>query len=68
MQVNFLLSEKAAITIIEAQIEGIRAHWKEVAEKALLSKVDKGMLWRRRLLNPYAFEGAAAKIAAMDGD
>lgn len=65
---HFLLSEKAAIGIIEAQIEGIRAYWAEVTEEGSLSDVDKGVLWRRRFLNPYAFEAAPPSIAAMDRD
>ncbi|MEJ2125198.1 MAG: HipA domain-containing protein [Alphaproteobacteria bacterium] len=65
---HFLLSKKAAIEIVAAQIEGIRAHWAEVAEEASLSDVDKGVLWRRRFLNPYAFQAAPADIAAMDRD
>lgn len=65
---QFLLKESEAVAIAEAQIEGIRAHWPEVAELAALSEVDKGTLWRRRLLNPYAFEGAPASIVALDRD
>ena len=65
---HFLLSEKAAIEIIEAQIEGIRSHWAAIAEEATLSEVDTGTLWRRRFLNPYAFEGAPSGIAAMQRD
>ena len=63
---HFLLSEKAAIEIIEAQIEGIRSHWAAMAEEASLSEVDTGTLWRRRFLNPYAFEGAPSGIAVME--
>lgn len=65
---QFLLNVKAAIEIVEARIEGIRAHWAEVTEEASLSEVEKGVLWRRRFLNPYAFEGAPAGILAMDRD
>ena len=65
---HFQLKEKEAIDLIVAQIEGIRAHWPEVAEAASLTEVDKGVLWRRRFLNPYAFEGAPEGIAAMDCD
>lgn len=65
---QFLLNVKSAIEIVEARIEGIRAHWAEVTEEASLSEVEKGVLWRRRFLNPYAFEGAPAGILAMDRD
>ncbi len=65
---QFLLNVKSAIEIVEARIEGIRAHWAEVTEEASLSEVEKGVLWRRRFLNPYSFEGAPAGILAMDRD
>lgn len=64
----FQLKAKDAIDLIAAQIEGIRAHWPEVADAASLTEIDKGVLWRRRFLNPYAFEGAPEGIAALDRD
>ncbi len=65
---HFLLTAKAAHDIVVAQIEAIRAHWRDVADAAALTRIDKEMLWRRRLLNPYAFDGAPAAIAALDRD
>jgi serine/threonine-protein kinase HipA len=65
---QFLLKEKDAIGIVTAQVEGIRAYWPEVAQQAALTEIDKGVLWRRRLLNPYAFQDAPAAIAVMDRD
>jgi serine/threonine-protein kinase HipA len=65
---QFLLKEKDAIDIIAAQIEDIRTHWPEVANKAALTEIDEGVLWRRRFLNRYAFEDAPSAIAAMDRD
>ena len=62
---QFLLSEKAAIDIIQRQIEGIREHWDAVCEEASLSEVDRRVLRSGPFLNPYAFEGAPATIAAM---
>ena len=63
---HFLLREKAASELIEAQIEGIHAHWQQTAEAASLSELDKGTLWRRQFLNPYAFEGAPSGLAALE--
>lgn len=65
---RFLLKEKDALDIIAVQIEGIRMHWPEVTQEAALTEIDKGVLWRRRFLNPYAFEDAPPAIAAMDRD
>lgn len=65
---HFLLTAKAAQDIVAAQIEGIRTHWRDTADGAALTKIDKEALWRRRLLNPYAFDGAPAAIAALDRD
>jgi serine/threonine-protein kinase HipA len=63
---QFLLAEKAASEIIEAQIVGVREHFKDVSEEATLSAVDRSVLWGRVFLNPYVFEGAPAKLAAME--
>jgi serine/threonine-protein kinase HipA len=65
---HFQLKAKDAMDLIAAQIEGIRAHWQDAADAASLSEVDRGVLWRRRFLNPYAFEGAPEGIAALDRD
>ena len=63
---QFLLAEKAAFEIIEAQIAGIREHFEDVSEEASLSAVDRSVLWGRVFLNPYVFEGAPAKLAALE--
>ncbi len=65
---HFQFDEPAAIGLMAAQIEGIRAHWAEVAKAAALSEVDERSLWRRRLLNSYAFEGAPDALAKWDRD
>ena len=62
---QFLLSEKAATTMIERQIEGVRAHWPATCEDASLSQIDRGILWGGAFLNPYVFDGAPAGLAAM---
>lgn len=64
---HFLLKEKEAIDLIVSQVEGFCSHWPAVADMAALSKIDKGTLWRRRFLNPYAFEGAPDAVAALEG-
>ena len=62
---QFLLSEKAATTIIERQIEGIRDHWVATCEEALLSEIDQGVLRGGAFLNPYVFDGAPDVVAAL---
>ena len=62
---HFLLSEKQAIEMIEAQMRIIAAHWSEVCAEADLSEVDRNLFWGRQFLNPYAFydlEGDAASL------
>lgn len=63
---HFLLSEQTAMALIEEQIESIRASWAELCEEAALSEVDKGMMWGRQFLNPYAFEDAPQKLATLE--
>lgn len=62
---QFLLSDKAAIEIIQTQIEGIRTHWDAVCEEASLSEVDRRVLRAGPFLNAYAFEDAPAALAGM---
>lgn len=62
---HFLLSEKQAIEMIEAQMRIIAAHWSEVCTEANLSEVDRNLFWGRQFLNPYAFydlEGRAVSL------
>jgi serine/threonine-protein kinase HipA len=51
------LTEPEARTIIDEQIEVIRASWDDVSELAKLTKVEKDGFWERQYLNPYATEG-----------
>ncbi|WP_334150397.1 type II toxin-antitoxin system HipA family toxin [Hyphomicrobium sp.] len=62
---HFLLSEKAALELIERQVVTIRASWLELAEEAALTEIDRGLMWGRQFLNPYAFEDAPEKLAAL---
>lgn len=62
---HFLLTEKVAAELIEQQIVAIGANWAEIADEASLTEIDKGVMWKRQFLNPYAFEGAPDKLAAL---
>jgi len=53
---HFLLSEEDAKEISGYFEFVIRDYWDEVCEEALLSKIDKKLLWGRRFLNPFSFE------------
>lgn len=54
---HFLLSEGEAIQIVEKQIICIEENWPSVCDEASLSEVDRNMLWRNQVLNPFVFEG-----------
>ena len=64
--VHFLLSEKAAIELIERQVVDMRAHWAEICDQAELSEIDKGLMWGRQFLNPYVFEDAPDALAGLE--
>jgi len=59
---QFLLGEKAAIGIINNQIETININWGDICEEAKLTEVDRNFFWQRQFLNPFVFEGAPAAI------
>src|SRR4029078_8604461 len=61
----FLLAEGDALELARHQIATVRARWDAVCEEADLSEVDRNLLWRRQFLNPFAFEGAPARIAEL---
>ena len=50
----FLLSENDARTIVEHQLNAIRAFWREVCDEAGLGEIDRRLLWGRQFLNPFA--------------
>ena len=54
---QFLLSEKEAVEIIVNQLTCIRQNWTIVCDEAMMSEVDRNLLWGNQVLNPYAFEG-----------
>lgn len=54
---HFLLHEAEAVRIIEGHIRCIEENWSKVCEEADLSEIDRNMMWRNQVLNPFAFEG-----------
>jgi serine/threonine-protein kinase HipA len=54
---HFLLQEEEAVRIVEGQIECIEENWSEVCDEAALAEVDRNLLWRNQVFNPFAFEG-----------
>jgi serine/threonine-protein kinase HipA len=56
---TYLLSRSEAEDIIEYQVDTIRSEWDEAADVARLTSVERGRLWGRQILNPYALEDAA---------
>jgi serine/threonine-protein kinase HipA len=65
--VNFQLSEAEADELIQAQVEANRAHREAVCDEARLTTVDRAAMWRRQVLNPYAFEGLPQRLAGLAG-
>ena len=61
----FLLSDGEAIHIAATQIKTIKDQWLDVCSEAQLSEVDRGLLWRRQFLNPFAFIDAPQAIATL---
>lgn len=54
---TYMLPEIEARELIDHQVEVIERAWNEVAERARMTEVERSFFWRRRFLNPYAFEG-----------
>jgi len=53
---HFLLSRGEAVAIVEDQATSIIENWDTVCDEAALSAADRGLLWGRQFLNPFAFE------------
>jgi serine/threonine-protein kinase HipA len=53
---HFLLKQEDAVRIIESQVRCIEENWEEVCNEAALSEIDRSLLRRNQVLNPYAFE------------
>ena len=62
---NFLLSMDEADALIQSQVETIRSSWDEVCQEADLTEIDRASMWRRQILNPYAFEGLPPHLTAL---
>jgi serine/threonine-protein kinase HipA len=64
----FQLSAEAATAIVTHQITVIRDNWDQVCEEAALSVVDRHLMWRRQILNPFVLEGASARLREIAGE
>ncbi len=53
---HFLLSEQAAVDVIDRIETVIRENWEMVCEDADLSQVDENLLWGHQFLNPFSIE------------
>ena len=54
---HFLIQEDEVVRIIERQVDCIEMNWSKVCEEAALTEVDRNLLWRNQVCNPFAFEG-----------
>ena len=62
----FLLDDARARTIITQQLARIKGDWAEVCDEAGLGEAERGFLWRRQFLNPFAFEGLPDEFGTGD--
>jgi serine/threonine-protein kinase HipA len=62
---NFLLSPYDARAIVARQVKVILHQWHDVCEEAALSPIERNRLWRRQILNPFAFVGAPDEISRL---
>ena len=51
---NFLIAEADARVIMDNLKAAIEEHWDAVCDEVQLGEIDKRLLWRRQLLNPYS--------------
>jgi serine/threonine-protein kinase HipA len=56
---RFLLSKAQARGIIDAQLQAVTGHWRDVCEEAELGDAERDALWGRQFLNPFALQGYA---------
>ncbi len=63
----FLLGVDEATEIIARQISVIKKFWMEVCNEAGLSEVDRNFMWRRQILNAFAFVDAPENLTALVG-
>ena len=61
----FQLSEPQAVSIVAHQITVICDQWDRICDEAGLSAVDRRLLWRRQILNPFALQDLPAALTAL---
>ena len=61
----FLLNETEGKAIVKNIIRVINKCWPTVCAEAKLSEIDRNLLWRRQILNPYAFVDAPKDITRL---
>ena len=54
---DFLLDPADARTEIDRQLTVVHERWRHAADAVGLTAADRGLLWRRALVHPYALEG-----------
>ncbi len=52
---DFLLTTAEAQEVIDHVVDTITGSWDEVCDQALLTRAERAQLWKRELLNDYAF-------------
>lgn len=52
---KYLLDEKKARQLIDAQVQSIRSHWNPICDEAGLAETERQRLWLTSVLNPYCF-------------
>ena len=62
---RFLLSEAAAVSIIERQLQCIIKHWSSVCDEAELTAAERNFFWERQFFNPYAFTALEDNYGAL---
>jgi serine/threonine-protein kinase HipA len=59
---TFKLDAGTAKAVIVHQVQTIQTHWASACDEAGLTQTDRGFLWHRQFLNPFAFYGAPPEI------
>lgn len=59
---KFLLKPDEAEGLINDQIASIRRKWDDVCDEADMTQIERLQAWGRQFLNPFAFEGAPARL------
>jgi serine/threonine-protein kinase HipA len=59
---TFKLDAETAKAVIVHQVQTIQTHWASACDEAGLTQTDRGFLWHRQFLNPFAFYGAPPEI------